>query len=526
MKFLLLGLLIMRMCCRSFSTVKFKCSFNVDVHIIYNKTSNTIAAGPSVVWSHLGEWMSEVVTTNIHQPSYPQHVVLELNRIQINFQAGTVFNEDGCISSHSISGAQDWQQRQKYMRTNPSEILTKNTVFDYEDGIFLWGSMYATDFQHAVIDFLPLFDTLLRSDVLIKKPDIPIITGPYVRFFERLYPFNLFQFVYRDHLYKQQGGTVPVPTTFRHAYFVDLIEREQSYVLPGSYDMLLPFLRADFQFDPKIHNLAYLQRHVLHFNSTESRHDSTPLLHGRFLVEGRGISDRAHAAKIRSSEKRIGISSNGRIKHTKPDLVTQRPQLNTSGSHRFWVVYLDRSALIKDPLYIKTSGQVNGRSVVNQSTLLEEIQQALLPPYRLVVHSCTDWKIDRQVMRHAAVLIGPHGGHFTNMIFASKGTHVVEFGRSVLMRAVEQEVNRKKMRVVDSKTPSRIAAARSGKQNPRWVFVGLANAMGLKYWTIEDMLAVRAYRQNNKAPLRWSDRDMVVSTRQVLDTLRAIGVAK
>lgn len=65
----------------------------------------------------------------------------------------------------------------------------KSYKYDYDEVIFIWGSMFCNDWQHLVIDFLPLFDTAL--ELIVSKPNVPIVVGPNIKFFEHFFPFNV-----------------------------------------------------------------------------------------------------------------------------------------------------------------------------------------------------------------------------------------------------------------------------------------------------------------------------------------------
>jgi hypothetical protein len=64
------------------------------------------------------------------------------------------------------------------------------------------------------------------------------------------------------------------------------------------------------------------------------------------------------------------------------------------------------------------------------------------------------------------------------------------------------------------------------EQSPRLVFAMMARSLRLRYWVIEDVVAVDALRKRPRSFLPWSDDDMVVNSTQVLDTLRRIGVVR
>eukprot|EP00597_Dinobryon_sp_UTEXLB2267_P011473 CAMPEP_0170131636 /NCGR_PEP_ID=MMETSP0020_2-20130122/23382_1 /TAXON_ID=98059 /ORGANISM="Dinobryon sp., Strain UTEXLB2267" /LENGTH=119 /DNA_ID=CAMNT_0010366781 /DNA_START=1211 /DNA_END=1570 /DNA_ORIENTATION=+ len=114
------------------------------------------------------------------------------------------------------------------------------------------------------------------------------------------------------------------------------------------------------------------------------------------------------------------------------------------------------------------------------------------------------------------------------MIFAPHGTHIVEFGRSVIMQVLQNR--RDHPSHVANSTRHHHYHGRDRLKNPRLVFVGMARSLGHFYWTVEDLMAVRAFKAGKKKPVGWSpdwsDQPVMVSAKQVLDTLTMIGVSK
>jgi len=83
------------------------------------------------------------------------------------------------------------------------------------------------------------------------------------------------------------------------------------------------------------------------------------------------------------------------------------------------VVYLSRG----------TNGK---RSVKNEAKVLE-IMKSL--GFKVEVpHLQNHWKIDRHIIETADIIVGPHGGALSNMIFAKPGTKIVEFLPLVKLR--------------------------------------------------------------------------------------------
>lgn len=161
------------------------------------------------------------------------------------------------------------------------------------------------------------------------------------------------------------------------------------------------------------------------------------------------------------------------------ELIRQHKPDNPDPRRKYTVLYLDRSDLDRDQKYLKKHGLVNGRRVENQNELFKAVKNALKPNFNFVVWRCGDWTVDREMFENATVVMGAHGGHFTNIIFAPAGTHIVEFGRSYLIRWRYQ---------VDSFNYN-------GATNPRMVYAGLSNALGHHHWYVDDLKAVKQYKE-------------------------------
>lgn len=97
------------------------------------------------------------------------------------------------------------------------------------------------------------------------------------------------------------------------------------------------------------------------------------------------------------------------------------------------------------------------RSVANEAAVLATLREKW-PDLRVVFPS-NDWRKDRESVRTASVIIGPHGGALANMIFAPANTTIIEF------------------------TPL-VQYKRDGK-NERPRYFGLAHGLGFKYHAVE-----------------------------------------
>eukprot|EP01041_Mallomonas_annulata_P002646 gene2646-5196_t len=439
----------------------------------------------NLVWTHL----KEVRNISYESPKINNSTffIASFDNIRLDVQAGVLFDSNGCIPSYIKKGS-DWIYR--YRRMNKFKIypLPPNKIkYDYESLIVIWGSPFSKDWQHSVIDFLPLYSFALPF--LLKHTNIPIIAGSYTRFYQNIFPFNLSTFISRDRFISGGVGTI---ITAKRLYWIDIAYRRHSELIPGIYDPILPYLHT------------YLHNREVAINVYKHKH---------------------HSLSTNNTKQNISSTT------------TTTPVLRKN-----LVVYLDRSKdLTKDVHYRRDAGVINGRGVSNQKELVTAISRVLSPEYELVVHTCVDWRTDKAVMARTVVMIGAHGGHFANMIFAPADTHVIEFSRNSLLETLH-------LPYIDSQ--------------PRLVYQELSASLGHRHWTVEDMVAVdelsvqinnnkklnvirekpsvighhkkrqrggrssSAIWKENPLVLTWSDKDMVVNPKQLTDTLRAIGVAK
>mmetsp|Transcript_29336 Transcript_29336/g.40317 ORF Transcript_29336/g.40317 Transcript_29336/m.40317 type:complete len:542 (-) Transcript_29336:1360-2985(-) len=489
------------------------CTFHSESHIIFTETDQRLQKSSlsNISWSHFDDIYVRTLRFDASlAPNNPQNIIAEFRSSYINLLAGAIYDKYGCAANH-LSSTYDFPRRKKYITKNVKYyILYSKFVhrFEHPKAIFLWGSIYSSDWQHAVIDFLPLFDTCLSLVQYLAYTDpttysngtfaIPIIVGSYIKYFENIYPFSLFHFIHRNYQHKYMPTPTAVyPIYFEHVYLIDIWERYQSFILPDAYQRILPFLSPNFQYNPSIHNFSYLL-HYLHQHNRSSFHTNQLT---------RNISN--HSTPITQS-----ISWNNSLTNTIK--IT-----NQTTVERNLVIFLDRNSLSSTKNY-------NGRQLLNQTALLQAINSSLLPQFSLKVLSCSDWRHDRYAISRAVVILGVHGGHFANMIFAPHGTHIVEFGRSVIMQVLQNR--RDHPSHVANSTRHHHYHGRDRLKNPRLVFVGMARSLGHFYWTVEDLMAVRAFKAGKKKPVGWSpdwsDQPVMVSAKQVLDTLTMIGVSK
>ncbi len=108
-----------------------------------------------------------------------------------------------------------------------------------------------------------------------------------------------------------------------------------------------------------------------------------------------------------------------------------------------------------DVVYLaRTRGKT--RSVANEPDVLAALRRTW--PGLRVLFPTNDWHKDRESVRNASVIIGPHGGAMANMIFAPVNTTIIEF------------------------TPL-VQYNRDG-ENERPCYFGLAHGLGFKYHAI------------------------------------------
>lgn len=465
----------------------FTCQFDIETtgQTIARFTSDEIPhVKPQQIWSHLPQLPS---ISQISQPTYPTHIIVLLNDARINLQAGIIYDSSGCIGNHSFK-SQDWPQRGKHLMRELMQPLheNKNEIieYDFDEAIFIWGSYYSKDWQHAVIDFIPLFNLVLP--LIIAKRNIPIIVGNYIRFFKDIFPFNITKnYVLRDFMNTQGSVTRSRCLLFKKVYVVDIINRTQSYLLPESYDRILPFLSLAYSPDRIMQNSEFNNYYKYKYNIPKDE---------EWLRSLEFNFTKPIAPPLNKNTTSIMLHNLG------SESTNELSKDNV-------IVYLDRSTehWPNSTIY-KQMNKLNGRDVENREELLHAINSSLKPSYRLVVHTCLNWEDDRIVLANAKVILGPHGGHFTNMIFAPRGAHVIEFGRGSILRQFYEKSEKRSM------------------NNARWVFAGLSNALGMSsHWFIEDMKAVDTVRRGHMP--RWSDGKMKIDCKQVVDTLRKIGVA-
>ncbi len=110
-------------------------------------------------------------------------------------------------------------------------------------------------------------------------------------------------------------------------------------------------------------------------------------------------------------------------------------------------------------VYLKRK-QGFSRNVSNENDFLNEIRKRIKKGLGLTVFEpCGNWKKDKEVIKRARVVFGPHGGAWSNIIFCKKNTDVIEFIPLVSLK--ERGLNE------------------------RPCYYGLASALNLNYWCIE-----------------------------------------
>ena len=449
-----------------------QCQFDVFntsdfTKLLAMSAGDVLPNNPKVIWSKL-------IHLPARSPPYATFAVSELKDVRINLMSGAVFNSAGCISKHFMQ-TPELHNRLRFLpgiSPGPSKAYRYDDYrIEARDVIYFGGSLHSKDWQHAVIDFLPMFNFALPF--IVSKKNVTIIAGKYARFFESLFPFNLARYLPKDYKYRTHHQYPIAPCFFvKNLLYVDILQRDQSYTQSKAYERILPFLfdKVDLSVAARKSWIAAVMTQAGNKPSSTTMSPATPNGH----------------------EPHIANISQAVVNAMQQQCV---------------VLYLDRSQLVSDAQYIKSTGKIVGRNVVNQDKLLQTIKKSLKPHCQFIVWTCKNWEIDRNVFQNATVVLGPHGGHFVNMIFSPPGTHIIEFGRSYTLRQL------------------RNFTGSTGNRNARWVFAGMSSALGHYHWFIEDTVAVQDYVKKNIKPL-WTDDDIHVNSKQVIDTLREIGVAK
>jgi prepilin-type processing-associated H-X9-DG protein len=144
----------------------------------------------------------------------------------------------------------------------------------------------------------------------------------------------------------------------------------------------------------------------------------------------------------------------------------------------------------KKIIYLKRKKNCK-RCVENEEDLLKTIDKNLSNNFTLkVFEPFNDWIKDKEVLKQAKVVLGPHGGAWSNILFCDEKTDVIEF------------------------LP--LASIKKRGKNERPCFYGLANALNLSYWSVEP------FNFNFERP----GRGMTVPINEVLSVLNRVGVLK
>ena len=99
------------------------------------------------------------------------------------------------------------------------------------------------------------------------------------------------------------------------------------------------------------------------------------------------------------------------------------------------------------------------RAVTNEAEVLATLRRRWPKRQLRVVYPTNSWRRDRETVRNASVIVGPHGGAMANMVFAPANTTIIEFLPLVRYK-------------------------REGK-NERPCFFGLAHGLGFEYHAVE-----------------------------------------
>jgi len=110
-------------------------------------------------------------------------------------------------------------------------------------------------------------------------------------------------------------------------------------------------------------------------------------------------------------------------------------------------------------VYLKRRENLS-RSVENEADLLDKVRERLEKGLTLTVYEpYDDWTRDREIMKRARVVLGPHGGAWSNIIFCREDAHVIEFIPLLTFKSLGL--------------------------NERPCYYGLSSALNLNYWCVE-----------------------------------------
>jgi len=118
-------------------------------------------------------------------------------------------------------------------------------------------------------------------------------------------------------------------------------------------------------------------------------------------------------------------------------------------------------------------GKKGSRALINENDALQALKRSLLPEYRLVLYDARkdmqeNYDYSRRLFSDARIVFGPHGGAFSNLLFASPDTAVLELTNNCGFLNKRKPHGGKKYRVT----------------NPRLMYAGMARAQRQQYWEI------------------------------------------
>jgi len=156
----------------------------------------------------------------------------------------------------------------------------------------------------------------------------------------------------------------------------------------------------------------------------------------RFKMIDKAISATSIAATVWPGEFKMGIVPSNSF----TSLGSQTKQGDK-------IIYIPRKAGTK-------------RSVINEKEVLDLLRRYFGNKLH-IYNPKNDWRVDRKVFEQASVIIGPHGGGMSNMIFAPVNTTIIEF------------------------LP--LTSLRSKGENERPCYFGLARGLGFDYHSVEPL---------------------------------------
>ena len=232
--------------------------------------------------------------------------------------------------------------------------------------------------------------------------------------------------------WKKHTSEISTSSSFLKQSFVSFVQIWQNSMQHITFDtypksrLLCPYLQQN----PEIGILVMnnLQRDLII--------ESCFLPIKRFKIIDKAISATSIAATVWPGEFKLGIVPSNSF----TSLGSQTKQGDK-------IIYIPRKAGTK-------------RSVINEKEVLDLLRRYFGNKLH-IYNPKNDWRVDRKVFEQASVIIGPHGGGMSNMVFAPVNTTIIEF------------------------LP--LTSLRSKGENERPCYFGLARGLGFDYHSVEPL---------------------------------------